>query len=339
MNYKNSLCDGCGLRFQEDDDIVVCPECGTPQHRECYKLNNRCVNEHKHISGFDWSGSYTAPAIEAAPATESDKLPCPSCGHLNSADAKICENCSMKLIVFGMNLAEAAKENEELKKAPDEVPDYPPPFALGQGEGFEYNSEAPVADVQPQPDYGQNSQQKVENTKQYLLFRFIGANASRFINAFRKIDSRSGFTFNWAAFFFGPYWFFYRKLYKSGIIFMTLSVIVSIVFSPSLSQSLEGYADALDKGTPLQEIITLYPDVIAFYAVNIALSLLAALVAYPLYKKHAESSIDKIVSAPSPEVGIPLASRLGGTSFMGALAALLITEIISYIISWIMYGM
>ncbi|MGN1348511.1 MAG: RING finger protein, partial [Acutalibacteraceae bacterium] len=34
MNYNNEICNGCGRKFSEGDDIVTCPECGTPQHRE-----------------------------------------------------------------------------------------------------------------------------------------------------------------------------------------------------------------------------------------------------------------------------------------------------------------
>ena len=54
MFYDNAVCDGCGQPLLEGEDIVVCPDCGTPQHRKCYELNNRCVNEHLHESGFVW---------------------------------------------------------------------------------------------------------------------------------------------------------------------------------------------------------------------------------------------------------------------------------------------
>ena len=35
-------------------------------------------------------------------------------------------------------------------------------------------------------------------------------------------------SWNWAAFFFAPYWFFYRKLYKVGAVFLALSVALSL---------------------------------------------------------------------------------------------------------------
>ena len=48
MNYINYKCPVCNNRFTEEDDVVVCPECGTPHHRECYKLNGKCFNKDKH---------------------------------------------------------------------------------------------------------------------------------------------------------------------------------------------------------------------------------------------------------------------------------------------------
>ena len=30
MKYKGEKCAACGKEFTEDDDVVVCPECGSP---------------------------------------------------------------------------------------------------------------------------------------------------------------------------------------------------------------------------------------------------------------------------------------------------------------------
>ena len=48
MKYKNYKCPVCNNQFTEDDDVVVCPECGTPHHRECYIQNGNCANADKH---------------------------------------------------------------------------------------------------------------------------------------------------------------------------------------------------------------------------------------------------------------------------------------------------
>lgn len=48
MKYINYKCPVCNNQFTEDDDVVVCPECGTPHHRECYIHNGSCANADKH---------------------------------------------------------------------------------------------------------------------------------------------------------------------------------------------------------------------------------------------------------------------------------------------------
>lgn len=53
--YENIECPVCKRIFAEGDDIVVCPECGTPHHRECYNYVGHCVNKGLHKTNFDFS--------------------------------------------------------------------------------------------------------------------------------------------------------------------------------------------------------------------------------------------------------------------------------------------
>ncbi|MDE5583372.1 MAG: hypothetical protein K2J08_06685 [Ruminococcus sp.] len=54
MNFTGEKCVYCNAVFTEDDDVVVCPECGSPHHRECYRKENRCANSDMHSSGEKW---------------------------------------------------------------------------------------------------------------------------------------------------------------------------------------------------------------------------------------------------------------------------------------------
>lgn len=47
-------CPVCGNEFADGDDVVFCPDCGTPHHRECYKLAGHCVNAGLHHTGFNF---------------------------------------------------------------------------------------------------------------------------------------------------------------------------------------------------------------------------------------------------------------------------------------------
>ncbi len=75
MFYYDKACDGCAQVMHENEDIVVCPECGTPQHRECYNKNNMCVNAHLHAEGFDWREANTPPSEPAPEPEKANSVP------------------------------------------------------------------------------------------------------------------------------------------------------------------------------------------------------------------------------------------------------------------------
>lgn len=58
FRYTNEKCPVCGEAFTESSEIVVCPLCGTPHHKECYSKNGECGNSEKHNEGFVWKPEY-----------------------------------------------------------------------------------------------------------------------------------------------------------------------------------------------------------------------------------------------------------------------------------------
>ncbi len=54
LEYQGQPCIICGKPFAGEDDIVTCPECGTPYHRACYRTAGTCVNTALHESGGSW---------------------------------------------------------------------------------------------------------------------------------------------------------------------------------------------------------------------------------------------------------------------------------------------
>ena len=67
MKYSNYKCPVCNNQFNEEDDVVVCPECGTPHHRECYIENGKCVNADKH-------GTNEPIEVEFVDVAENDEI-------------------------------------------------------------------------------------------------------------------------------------------------------------------------------------------------------------------------------------------------------------------------
>ena len=64
MDFKNYFCPVCNNKFTDDDDVVVCPECGTPHHRDCYFSNGGCFNADKHNSTENVSEAYKQDVAE-----------------------------------------------------------------------------------------------------------------------------------------------------------------------------------------------------------------------------------------------------------------------------------
>ena len=63
--FENKLCPVCRSRFNDRADIVVCPVCGTPHHRVCYSINNKCALEELHADGWNWNGMLPDQEAEA----------------------------------------------------------------------------------------------------------------------------------------------------------------------------------------------------------------------------------------------------------------------------------
>lgn len=186
MNYNNESCAGCSNLLNEDADIVVCPECATPQHRECWNKNNCCVNEKLHASGFVWEPEKIEEPLIDQPAVASVESK-PLAGEAFPVFSSTPDEKSFEaLLLQGV----AADKDEEF----DNI--------------------------------------KVSDAALYLQ-----NGARRYINKFMKEkDRKIKLSWNWAALFFSPAWFFYRKLYSAGAIFLSLFVALSL-FTTNLSDN------------------------------------------------------------------------------------------------------
>ena len=200
MRYENEKCPVCGVVFGAEDDVVVCPVCATPHHRSCFNENGKCANEHLHEEGFVWSKASVAEpekAPEPAKAQEenSDTVTCPECGAINKKKAFSCSDCGMIL-------------NEQLMKQ------FQPPKA---GSVF--------IEGKPVDDNDFIDEEKTVTVAEAAAF--IQKSKERYIKTFldAKVNSRKP-KFNFAAFLFGPLWFFFRKIYKAGFAFVGLIVAV-----------------------------------------------------------------------------------------------------------------
>ena len=117
MRYTGNLCDGCNEPLLSEEDVVVCPECGTPQHRQCYDKNNQCVNAHLHGEGFTWQGSVSEKtSVDSSTLVNEKKdgsdIVCPNCKGSNPQGAEVCRHCGMKFTMFGINVVETLNQQQ-----------------------------------------------------------------------------------------------------------------------------------------------------------------------------------------------------------------------------------
>ncbi len=89
MNHIGKNCPVCNTPFNNEDDIVVCPECGTPYHRVCYEKEGECIYKDMHgVSDFK---------NDSDEASSDNFAVCPVCGNTNARDALFCNKCGTSL--------------------------------------------------------------------------------------------------------------------------------------------------------------------------------------------------------------------------------------------------
>lgn len=353
MNYINQTCPVCEKVFGESDDIVVCPECATPHHRECWAVNGKCANDSLHESGYVWGKTETHESVaEETDSTSGDVRICHVCGSENPADIPNCGNCGA---YFGEN-----KENESEEKKcqfcgninPDNAKHCnqcgAPLIANATSTAF-FGGSPYIAGTEIRLD------DKIgENTAGDLAL-YTRTSAKSYLKKFKKSESGKKVSFNFAAFFLSPAWFFYRKLYKFGFVFLLAFTTITIVtsglsadiyaslekYSPQVSAAYDEFYAAYEdpditeeelmaKSQAVTEIAAqhfkeTWKDYLVFFGANLGgklvLALVAALIADKMYYKKARENLAEINEGPHDEfVRRALISRKGGVSVFAFLA-------------------
>lgn len=200
-NYTGVKCPVCSKNFTQADDIVVCPVCGAPHHRECYAKNSACAFAAEHSSGKEWR----SPPPEAPPHGKyADVTLCPSCQSVNPAGNIFCQVC-----------------NARLRGVPPPVPPdaqgfpswaFPRVTANAESGSFVYGGISPDDKIDEEP---------VRD-----LAVYIGDNAAYYLPRFKSMEENSyTLSFNFSALIFNFFYFFYRKMYWVGGILLALYIV------------------------------------------------------------------------------------------------------------------
>lgn len=309
MNYTGAQCPVCGKTFTETDDIVVCPVCGTPHHRACYTEKGACANEAHHAEGFSWQPSPDPAAANAQPAVP-DRLPtvtCPHCGAQNPADEPVCTQCGARLYHAVPGIGQ-------------------PPFGAQQPP---YGAPQRTVFISPDETLGGNT---VADTAAY-----VQTGANRYIPKFYAMEKAGKkVQWNWSAFLFTPYWFFYRKVYAAGAVFLVLGLLVSLFSATPRFQEayvsvynaqMQLYSGEMSEAAYMETAQAFFalPETIGFLAGNLVLHIAAGLSANWFYKRKVQKDIAALrAHTENPESYRLGLLRRGGTSALMCIAAIFI---------------
>lgn len=301
--YTGNHCPVCEQAFTDDDDIVVCPDCGTPYHRTCWQKVGVCMHQSEHAAGFEWKPEVGPEAEAAAHAAI-----CPNCGTHNEPGSAHCSHCGVPLPAPGQAPEEsgpiyARRPGAGSTAADPGTASGPRMEAYGPGaDGGIYRREVGPEDA-------------IDGVKAKHWAIFLGRSPMYYLmQFFRMSETNHRITFSFSAFLFGPAYLLYRKMWKEGIAVAILSLVL---YLPGLL-SLVAYYNADFFGN--MPVGWLGPASTVAEFINWLLRVVLALFSVSLYEKHAKARIIEVCArCPEGPERTEALARSGGTNILAAI--------------------
>ena len=301
-DYTGCKCPVCQQPFTEGDDVVVCPACGAPYHRACYQKSAGCLFADRHGVDFEWKPAPGEMPNRDASSAAGAEIPCPACGAMNPAGGLFCESCGAPLRAGGP------------RYAPGSGPAAAGPASYGPAAGPQYDpyagAQAAGAPLRPEDDLG--------GVKARDWAAFLGPNAGYYLMNFKRMavtGQKLAVTFS--AFFFGPFYFFYRKMWVPAALFLTLDVFGAYI--PQLLQFLVLAESPLVAGLNLDVFSTVLN---VLRVVNLAIQFTEGLFAVYWYRRIGEKRIARTLQSCTPAEAPAALARAGGVSLTALVVSL-----------------
>lgn len=307
LDLRNQKCAICSAYLFDEDDVVYCPVCGAPHHRDCYNHLGRCGMEEYH--GTDMQYRREEPAEE--PKRETQPQPeaapnltevCIRCGSKMEKGSRYCNNCGAPA---GMNV---------------------PPFAFSPFEQSEVIKETAVIDD------GVTAKEAAQVVK---------SNTFRYIPKFLKVTAQNKKSWNWAAFLLPHGWFAYRKMYKESIITSLLSIItvvlnfplsLALLSLPTADQSIRNSIQLAEHYAQYANEIGFLPLFLSFtgMVIGLVVRIVCGMYGDYIYKQRVVLSASLIKQAEDTEAA---EKKYSGVSFVGFMLAVFAVEFIPTLLS------
>lgn len=213
--YDGTKCISCGNVFTDGDDVVVCPECGTPYHRECYNKEGKCINTELHEKNESWQPHYDEDTASAN--TDGEPIRCIRCGETNPPDGIFCKKCGMPLM----------KNTGEPRPFNDSAEYHNNSFGANGNNANGFYQGVPPYGAGQQMTFDQNSD--IDGVKLGDYAKYVGKNPLVMLSNFIRFGKFGGkISINIGALIFPQFYFFYRKMHLIGVLFLLGTVISSI---------------------------------------------------------------------------------------------------------------
>ena len=300
-DYKGAKCISCGQVFKDGDDIVVCPECGTPYHRECYEKEEKCINTELHANGGSWHSD--VKAADGYVHTGDGKVICPVCGGENDERAPFCTRCGHPL-----GIASQVKDEEYSRPGTD------PDDMTGNLSGsdlaaFMINYSDPLCGYDPNEKFG--------DTRVCEMADYIGSNTQYYLPVFKhfKLTGRK-LSFNLAAMVAPELYFANRKMLLPAIFCLFMRFFLNIPDYIAMGASKTVYLGFLsDIASRFDTMSVAFQILSAMFSVlSIAFMMGTCCLANWLYYRKVLKAVPKIRKNTPPQYLRNTLSSKGGTS-------------------------
>lgn len=335
MEFTQYKCPVCNEQFKSGDDIVVCPECGAPHHRECYENNGHCFYEDKHSEDFSFEETYSENTGNSD-KSDGGTIICQKCGFENEKATFYCRKCGFPL--NEQDRKQSSNQNTQNPQTGNNGQPFGqgvPPFGFG-GAGIPFDPMAGIDSEQP----------IAENVTAGEMSKFVGKNTPYFMIVFNRIKNFGSSRFNFAAFLFSGVYFLYRKMIAVGIILSLLVIGLTvgetfIQLMPEYQELISSllnmqngtqmfYSFSLSSEFSMNEIIFMYLPYILSLA-KLIIMIICGITANRAYYKHCTKKINLIKShVDSPNINKELES-CGGVNLALAVCFEAAYVIVSYI--------
>lgn len=281
LKIEGCSCVRCKAYLFSEDDVVYCPVCGAPHHRDCYEALGHCALEQLHGTDEQYSREKEQENRERIAQREQNAER--EKQHEESAGSREgITKCSM-----------CGNEYESmLRRCPRcGTPDL---SNINGYSGFDF-----LGGVAP--DRIIEDDITAEDVK-----RFVFTNTHRYVPKFASINKDKKASWNWMAFLFPCGWMLSRKMYKGGIIAGILQSVITLLSYPFQRAIMgSGYFDAENAASTIDALNNIFENTPKIGLAILALAALGAVLELVLrvifalygdyfYRDYTLSAIKKI---------------------------------------------